>query len=260
MSALLVDIGNTRIKWARLVRGRLGRQQAAVHAGWKMADFRRALEPALRGVDTVLAVSVAGPRLDRAFARAVGAACGRKPVFVTSTRRAGGVTNGYREVWRLGADRWVAAIGAYASPRRRRRAVCVVDVGTAMTIDLVDARGRHRGGAIVPGPALMIASLLRDTGGIRVRAGGPAQRLRAPRATSLFARSTAEALEDGAGVATAATVDRAYVEARAATGASPLLLLTGGAAATVSARVRTPHTVIPDLVLRGLAALAAPLS
>ena len=257
MTTLLVDLGNTRIKWARFGGGRLGRQQAAAHAGWTTADFLRALAPALRGVDAVLAVSVAGARLDRRFARAVVAACGHRPRFVAATRRAGGVTNGYRDIWRLGADRWVAAIGGYAWPPRQRRPVCVVDIGTAMTIDLVDARGRHLGGAIVPGPELMVKSLLRDTGGIRRRADGRAARARP--GSSLFARSTRDALEAGARHAVAATIDRAYAAARAATGTAPRLLLTGGAAGAVGRDLKSPHTVIPDLVLRGLAALAAPL-
>jgi len=256
VTTLLVDIGNTRIKWARLVRGRLGRQRAAAHAGWTAPDFERALAPALRGVAAVLAVSVAGTRVDRRFARAVRAVIGVAPRFVASTRRACGVTNGYREVWRLGADRWVAAIGGYAHPARRARAVCVVDVGTATTIDLVDVAGRHRGGAIIPGPALMVESLLRETGGIRRRAGGHGPRS----AKSLFARSTREALEAGALHAVAAAIDRARLEARAITGAAPLLLLTGGAASEVHPYVGAAHSVIPDLVLRGLAALAAPLS
>jgi type III pantothenate kinase len=255
VTALLVDIGNTRIKWARLVRGRVGRQRAAAHAGWATRDFKRALATSLRGVEAVHVVSVAGARVDRAFARAVVAGCGLTPRFVASTRRAGGVVNGYREVWRLGADRWIAAIGGHAFAGRRRRAVCVIDVGTAMTIDLVDADGRHRGGAIVPGPALMVSSLLRGTGGIRRRAGAGAAR----GAASLFARSTREALETGARHAVAALIDRAHAEARAETGRAPLMLLTGGAAAEVAASLRVPHTVIDDLVLRGLAALAVPL-
>jgi type III pantothenate kinase len=253
---LLVDIGNTRIKWARLAGGRLGGQRATAHAGWTTRDFGRALAPSLRGVDAVLVVSVAGAGVDRAFTRAVVAISGVTPRFVTSTRRAGGVLNGYREVWRLGADRWVAAIGAHARPGGRGRPVCIVDIGTAMTIDLVDARGRHRGGAIIPGPALMVSSLLRGTGGIRRRAAG-----RGPRAvSSMFARSTREALEAGARHAVAATIDRARAEARAATGRSPLLLLTGGAATEVAPYVASPHVVVEDLVLRGLAALAAPLA
>ncbi|MCU0760181.1 MAG: type III pantothenate kinase [Steroidobacteraceae bacterium] len=255
MPRLLVDVGNTRLKWARLRGARLGRMQAVGHAGWRAADYRRVLAPVLRGIAAVDVVSVAGAAVERELTRAIVDACGLQPRFVASTRSAAGVTNGYREVWRLGADRWMAAIGGWHAPGRRGRPVCVVDVGTATTIDLVDARGRHRGGVIVPGPALMVSSLLRGTRGIRRRAAGkPARIPRAP-----FARSTREALEAGAAHAVAALVDRACAEAGRLTGHAPLLVLTGGAAPWVARQVATPHSVTPDLVLRGLAALAASL-
>lgn len=252
---LLVDVGNTRLKWARLRNGALGRMASAPHAGRRPESYRRLLARALRGVDAVVVVSVAGRAVDRALAAGIVAASGVAPRFVTSTRRAAGVVNGYREVWRLGADRWVAAIGGWHDPARRGRPVCVVDVGTATTIDLVDARGRHLGGVIVPGPELMVDSLLRGTRGIRRRAAGGRRALPA----TPFARSTREALEAGARHAVAALVDRACLAARERTGRRPLLLLTGGAAGAVAPWVHAPHTVTPDLVLRGLAALAATL-
>src|SRR4029077_2103024 len=116
-----------------------------------------------------------------------------------------GVRNGYAETWRLGADRWVAMLGAHA--RYPGRALWVVDVGTALTVDLLDEHGRHRGGLLVPGPALMVESLLRRTAGIRKRAGFGAtaigRRARAgfgagrPIAAALFGRSTRAGLLAG---------------------------------------------------------------
>ena len=170
MSVLLVDIGNSRIKWARLADGRIGAQRGAPHDGWRARHFERAVFRRTRNFDRVLVASVAGARVDRAFAQAVRRATGRMPMFVASTRRAGGVTTRYIEPWRLGVDRFVAVIGAFAMSRGK--AACVIDVGTAMTIDLVDGQGVHRGGAVVPGPDLMVASLLRDTSGIATRARG----------------------------------------------------------------------------------------
>ncbi len=134
------------------------------------------------------------------------------------------------------------------------RAVLVADIGTATTLYLLDAAGRHRGGAIVPGPQLMIDALLRDTGGIRRRAAAGALRGR-----RLFARDTAAALAAGALHATAGAIDRAVHQARTELGAGALvLLLTGGAAASVAPLLRTRARLVPDLVLRGLAALASP--
>src|SRR5262245_27637575 len=132
-----------------------------------------------------------------------------------------------------------------------RRPVCIIAVGTALTLDLVDSRGRHRGGAIVPAPALMKASLLTQTNGIRRRARGGASR------GGLFARSTRAAIEQGSRYAAAAVIDRAVGEARKLLGRPPLVLLTGGGAPALRPLVRTAHIFVPDLVLSGLAALAS---
>src|SRR4029077_11514362 len=137
------------------------------------------------------------------------------PQYIRSTRRTAGVRNGYVQTWRLGADRWGAMLGA--RPVFRGRALCVVDVGTALTLDLLDAHGHHRGGLLVPGPALMVESLLSNTAGIRQRAGsgllrGGNRRRSAP----VFARSTRAGLLAGSAVACAALIERALSEARTA--------------------------------------------
>ena len=85
---------------------------------------------------------------------------GRPPEFASSTDTAAGVRNGYSNPAQLGVDRWLAVIGAF---HRHRDACCVVDAGTALTIDGVDATGQHLGGFIVPGPRLMVESLLTGT-------------------------------------------------------------------------------------------------
>jgi type III pantothenate kinase len=247
MSILLIDIGNTRVKWARLINGGLTKQRAAVHQGWQANDFAKTVLSRASGIERVIVASVGGRRLDKSLSAAVRRTCGVVPEFVVSTRRLGGVVTAYAEPWRLGVDRLVALIGArLVLPGR---ALCVVDVGTAMTIDLVDVKGRHVGGAIIPGPRLMVASLLRSTSGIRKRARG------ASRGGGLFARNTAAAIELGARYGAAAIVDRAVDEAATALGSPPRLLLTGGAAPELQSLIRTAHLSIPDLVLRGLAAL-----
>jgi type III pantothenate kinase len=248
VSLLLVDIGNSRLKWARLDGTRIGSQRAAEHAGWSTGDYDRAVLARASGVEQVLVASVAGARVDRVFARAVLRATGRSPTFVKSARRAGGVTTRYTEPWRLGVDRFVAVVGAHAMSRGR--AACVFDIGTAMTIDLVDAKGVHRGGAIVPGPGLMVESLLRDTSGIARRARG----VRPGRA--LFAKNTRAAIEQGARFATAALVDRAVAEAGGLLGSKPLVFVTGGAAPLIRPLVKCANRHVPALVLRGLAVIA----
>ena len=251
MSVLLIDIGNTRIKWARFDGERVGRQRAAVHSGWGGEDYARRVIGSGGRLDRILVASVAGARVDRSLVLAARRARAPAPEFVVSQRRAAGVTSGYLEPWRWGVDRFVAAIGAYHLAKGR--AVCVVGVGTAMTIDLVDAAGRHRGGAIIPAPTLMVDTLLKNTDGIRRRAQGGAGG-----GNSLFGRSTRTALVQGSRYAAASLIDRAVGEARALVrGRSPLVVLTGGGAPSVQPLVQSTCVSVPDLVLRGLAALSS---
>jgi type III pantothenate kinase len=247
MSLVAVDIGNTRIKWARVAGARPGAAKAAVHAQWKAADYRRHL--ITPGTTGLIVASVAGARSDRALARAARGA--RVPIlFVTVPRRAGGVTVGYGEPWRLGVDRFVAMVGAHHL--FRGVPLLVVGVGTALTLDLVSGRGRHAGGAIIPAPQLMVATLLRQTAGIRQRArGGSSGRL------SLFARSTSDGVGRGALYAAAATIDRAVHEAACELGKRVLVVMTGGQAPLVRPLVRSHCVEVADLTLRGLAVLAA---
>jgi type III pantothenate kinase len=249
VNALLIDIGNTRIKWARFDGRRLGRQHAAAHSGWGSEDYARRVFGSARGVERILVVSVAGSRVGRSLTLAARRVRAPMPEFVVSQRRGGGVTMGYLEPWRLGVDRYVATIGAHHLAEGR--AVCVVGVGTAMTIDLVDAKGRHRGGAIIPAPALMVDTLLKNTNGIRRRAQGGVGG-----GGSLFGRSTRAALAQGSRYAAAALIDRAVSEAHTLVGGrAPLVMLTGGGAPSVQPLVRSVYVSVPDLVLRGLAAL-----
>ena len=245
---LLIDAGNTRIKWAQLEGRVLARARAAVHAGFSERDYARALF-GRSPPSSMLVSSVAGELVKRALTAAARRA-GVRIRFVRVPQRAAGVTVGYPEPWRLGVDRFVGLVGAvHLLPRL---AVCVVGVGTALTVDLVDAAGRHRGGAIVPSPSLMVDTLLSRTYGIRRRAqGGKAG------ATGLFARSTRDGIAQGSLYAAAALIDRAAREAALALDAGrPLVVLTGGGATAVRPLIESAAISVPDLVLKGLAVLA----
>jgi type III pantothenate kinase len=248
MAVLLVDAGNRRIKWARSEGGRLGARHAAPHSNWRAADYRRRLFGTGPLLERMLVASVAGARVDGALASAARRS-GIRAEFVRVPRRAGGVTVGYHEPWRLGVDRFVAAVGAHRL--LPHVPLCVVGIGTALTVDLVGADGRHRGGVIIPAPALMVETLFKSTHGIRRRAAGGAQSR-----AGLFGRSTRAGVLNGSRYAAAALIDRAVEEAEALVGRRPLVVLTGGESAAVRPHVQSPWVGVPDLVLRGLAALA----
>ena len=252
-------------------------QQAAANAGWTAADYARrvigrgwtsgarlasrsAAAPADVPVDVdehagawagdrIVISSVAGDEVNRALTDAAAKAGAPTPEFVASERTAAGITTDYIDPWRLGVDRFVAAIGAHHLSSGQP--VCVVNIGTAMTVDLIDGSGRHRGGAIVPGPALMVSSLLDQTNGIRRRAkGGPAG------ATGMFAKSTRNAIGEGARYAAAGVIDRALEEARILVGTRPLVILSGGGSVDIKPLIRSTCVSLPDLVLHGLAVWA----
>jgi type III pantothenate kinase len=248
MTTLLVDIGNTRVKWATLHGARQSRMQAAAHEDSGLA-LRALVREAPRDVSRVVVVSVVDEALSRVLDAAVRRRFGIAAEYIRSTRRAGGVTNSYRDTWRLGADRWVSAVGAHALAPGRP--VVIANVGTALTIDAVSVGGRHRGGAIIPGPAVMVESLLAGTHGIRRRAQGGEASVR-----SLFATDTASALAAGSRFAAAAFIDRAVAEAARKKPGRPVLFLTGGAAPMLKRHLASPFREMPDLVLRGLAVFA----
>lgn len=248
MNVLVVDVGNTRIKWARLGDEGLGASRAAVHAKWRPADYARRLLGGAR-VERMLVSSVAGPEVKAALRCA--AREQRVPLsFVAAPAQGGGIRIAYREPWRLGVDRFIGMVGAHQL--FQGVPVCVVGVGTALTLDLVSREGRHLGGAIIPAPALMVQTLLAHTYGIRRRAQGGRQRSLGP-----FARSTRDAISAGSRYAAAAMIDRVAHEAAARLGRPPLTVLTGGGAADVRPLVLSHCLSVPDLVLRGLAVLVA---
>jgi type III pantothenate kinase len=259
MNTLLIDMGNTRIKWA-LLRGAIpGRQSALPIDDWH--GIERALRK-LRRIGSVYVVCVAGARAERALRALLRRLGLPTPRFVRSRAQLAGVTNGYHDAWRLGADRWVAAIGAWHLAGSRR-AVCAVSVGTALTLDVVDAGGRHRGGLIAPGPALMVSSLLQHTQGIAVRAAGSAARTaRKPGRQTIrpLADNTRDAIELGSLTAAAALIDRTLGAVRSTLGKSPVVMLTGGGALVIAPLLVTQHLHVDDLVLQGLAVIAGEIA
>jgi len=257
---LLLDIGNSRLKWALLRepyrRGQRFRARGTLdlaRLGGSGAALQR-LFARLTPLSGIEVCNVAGVRMRRHILGAAHRARAPRPHFARSAHAAGGVRNAYPQPWRLGVDRWAAMIGAHHE--HPGRALCVVAVGTAMTIDLIDAHGRHQGGNIIPSPRLMIESLLERTAGIRRRAGGrsAAAALRARR-VPLFARDTRRAVTAGAAHAAAALIGEAVRAARAPLGRTPRLLLSGGGADAIAPLLDFPYRREHELALRGLAVL-----
>jgi type III pantothenate kinase len=272
MNALLIDAGNTRLKWAHLRGGRLG----TLHSlDWGEGTLAQAVARAVAHAghpDRVLVASVAGARVASALRRGLRAAGLPAPEFVTSQRSQAGVASAYHWPEQLGVDRWLGLLAAHAL--YPTEAVCIVSVGTALTVDLLDSRGRHHGGVITPGPALMVEALLESTAEIRRRAERAAPGAAAARAgvrggvskasaRQFFARDTRTAIHAGGLHAAGALTEYAMSWAREVVGRPPRLLLSGGGARDLQ-RLLAGRELgltarrIDNLVLRGLAVVAQP--
>ncbi len=243
---LLLDIGNTRIKWAVQTDTGLDEQQAITHAGLSVAQLGTQVFAPIGQVAQVLVSNVAGPAMAEQIRQAARDCWQLEPQFVVATASvtvAGRVVrNAYKEPQKLGSDRWLAILGAYAL---EPTAALVVSVGTAMTLDALDATGQHLGGMIVPGPDLMMSSLMHNTSDIAARAQ------QGQHGDAFFADNTLGCVYQGSIHATTALIEAAYARLRADGPAR--LLLTGGAAPQVQTHLSVPVQLLPDLVLRGLA-------
>lgn len=242
MSDWLLDLGNSRLKLAVLERGELRGLPALAHA-----------EP---GFDTALAQALeALPRARRAWLASVAAADLSERVRAivhrlgvpceTAFTRAelAGVRIAYAEPQALGVDRFLALLAAH---RRGPGPWLIVGVGTAITIDLLDA-GAHRGGLIAPSPALMRRALARQAHQLDVADGLPVD----------WAGNTADALAGGVHAAALGMIERCHARAAAQLDAAPRLLLAGGGAPDLLPALALPAQFLPELVLEGLAVYAA---
>lgn len=243
---LLFDVGNSRIKWVWLNEGSFLRPGAMSHRGASIAAIAEAIGKPDRQCSGILLASVADPGWTASLIAGLEAAFAVPVRVAESEVEALGVRNGYLQPAHLGVDRWLAMLAAY---HRWRTALCVVDVGTAVTIDVVAADGVHQGGGIIPGIALMRDSLLCATGRIRAAAGDG----RETAANELLGRDTESCIRQGTQLACAGLVEACVRAFRESAGQNPVLVLTGGDAGWLCKRLSIAAELCPMLVFEGLA-------
>ncbi|MDC9720289.1 MAG: type III pantothenate kinase [Gammaproteobacteria bacterium] len=155
MNVLLVDVGNTRLKWRLQDGGQVLRSGAMPLADLSSSQLARHLPAEVNHVYWASVASQDSGRCLEAWAKDRHCPCQQ----VTTQAHWSGLFNGYERPEQLGVDRWLAMV---AARRRTNNAVCVVDCGSAITFDYVSAEGRHEGGYIIPGSQLMVQALLSD--------------------------------------------------------------------------------------------------
>lgn len=250
-SLLCIDIGNTHTHLALHRDGVLSGQRDIPTA--QIDDSARGLPavlaelPGARSIAFCSVVPAATPKL-----LAVAAAAGLPAWQLTHEVRLG-LPISYPKPTEIGQDRLANAAGAHALAPGRPS--IVIDLGTAVTFDLVTPEGGYEGGIITPGPAMVTRYLHERTAQLPLVTD-----LRTP-ITSVIGKSTAEAIRIGAIVGYAgliqALLDAVLAEYAARRLPSAEIFLSGGAAQVVEGRLRLPARVVPDLTLLGLAAAHA---
>ena len=245
---LLLDVGNTNIKAGVLRAGRMKPLGSVQHRNLGLGPALEQAEKIPDKVTSVIVCSVAGAAVRRELEAAVRNIFGVEAEFVVASREACGVTNGYPEAARLGADRWAALIGAHA---RGYEVACIVDAGSALTVDGL-VKGRHLGGLIAPGVGMMRGALFSETGNLRALSERPLEG-----GMALFATDTHESIVRGTTLAAASLVQRARDEMTRRVGKSPTLIISGGDAERLLPLLDESVQHLPHLTLEGLARLAA---
>jgi len=246
---LLIDMGNTRLKWVWADGGTI--DQSTFGRGSQDDFLGQCRPPANARPGRVLVSSVA----DQAGTSRIVSDCETRwgaPVKRLQTLSSqDGIVNAYEDPSTLGIDRWLAIVGAahaYGTP------LVIMDLGTATTLDAVDRQGRHLGGLILPGPALMLESLATATA-MPVPTGfgdGEPDRKFANDPGVGPASSTSEAIREGVFAAQIGALNQFMRHVSAKLNKEPALVLTGGAAECILDRLESRPFFDPWLVFKGM--------
>ena len=250
MTFLALDIGNTRLKWAQYRTANPGAALMAQGAEFlenidKLADGAWSRLPA---PTHVLGSVVAGDAVKRRVELQM-ELWDVTPQWVVASDTEAGVSNGYDHPTRLGADRWVAIIGAYHRmlAQGAPRPMVVVMVGTAVTVEAVAADGRCLGGMSIPGHGIMLRALESGTAGLHVPTGE----------VRPFPTNTSDALTSGGTYAIAGAVECMVQHVRSHCGGEPLCIMTGGAGWKMAPSMTRPFELVDNLIFDGLLQMAA---
>jgi len=250
MAFLAIDIGNTRLKWSLYDAARPGAALLA-HGAEFLDHIERLAEGPwadLLAPASMLGCVVAGDAVRRRAEEQVIERFDCSSRWVVSSAAEAGIVNGYDHPTRLGADRWVAMIGA----RHRMlsqgpaRPMVVVMIGTAVTVEAVDANGKFLGGLILPGHGIMLRALESGTAGLHVPTGEVRE----------FPTNTSDALTSGGTYAIAGAVDRMVQHVRAHCHAEPACYMTGGAGWKMAPSMNGDFELVDSLIMDGLLVIA----
>ena len=249
MTFLAIDVGNTRLKWALYEAPAPGATVLSQGVEF-LENIEKLGEGDWAGLpvpDRMLGCIVAGEAVKRRVQEQM-ELWDVAANWVVSSAAEAGVVNGYDYPTRLGPDRWVAMIGA----RHRMlsmgpaRPMVVVMVGTAVTVEAMDADGRFLGGLILPGHGIMLRALESGTAGLHVPTGEVRE----------FPTNTSDALTSGGTYAIAGAVECMVRNVRQHCGAEPMCIMTGGAGWKMAPSLSVHFELVESLIFDGLLVIA----
>jgi type III pantothenate kinase len=238
---ILADLGNTRLKWGIFQGKSIRSGEPLVHGdtafGQRLLEAWRSLEEQPR---RLALSSVAAPELAERLCRLAKSLWPDIEILRPRAEdRALGVLSAYRIPEKLGVDRWLCLL---AARRYHPLPVCIADFGTAVTVDVLDAQGIHRGGVIAPGMQMMKRALQHETHELEYCGQRYALGL---------ASATEHAIDSGVLYACIGLLERILREQDEGTH----LLLTGGDAALIAPYLSYTAHLETNLVLQGLSVI-----
>jgi len=246
---LAIDVGNTRLKWGQYAAPR---PDAALlsHGAVFLENIDQLSEgewARLAPPGSMLGCCVAGDAVRHRVEEQL-EMWELSPSWVVSSAAESGVSNGYEHPGRLGTDRWVALIGAHGRLRAAGHSgpALIVMVGTAVTVDALDADGRFLGGFILPGHGIMLRALESGTAGLRVPTGEVTE----------FPTNTSDALTSGGTYAITGAIERMYRSVGLRCCVAPRCVVTGGAGWKVAPYLGVPYELVESLIFDGLLHIA----
>jgi type III pantothenate kinase len=250
MTFLALDVGNTRLKWAYYDAPVMGASLLA-HGAVFLENIDKLAEQEFKNLpppDCILGCIVAGDAIKGRVAEQM-EHWDAVPRWVVSSAQECGVSNGYEHPARLGADRWVAMIGARHRllARGLQKPCVVVMVGTAVTVEALDGQGNFLGGIILPGHGIMLRALESGTAGLHVPTGDVID----------FPTNTSDALTSGGTFAIAGAVQRMVENLTRHCGEAPVCMMTGGAGWKMAPSMTGHFELVDSLIFDGLLVIAS---
>lgn len=241
---LLIDIGNTQIKWAFYTSRSVLNVCSKCYAGLNTSDLaKQILLTGTASPEVVLCASVGDMPFTQELLHELKKNSGSKVVRIVSTSNFMGLRNAYQSPEKLGVDRWLAMIATYK--QLPMQSFVLADIGSALTLDFVDASGQHLGGYILPGVFKSLTALSKL---------GNLREIQALEQAALCpGRDTNQAIVNGLLNVFVSFLDK---QAESTVTEKCSLVLTGGDAEWIRPHLAHDWHVKPNLVLEGLKLMA----